>query len=227
MLMDRRFLEEQLAAGRSLEQIGALVGWDASTVGYWVKKHGLVAVHRDKYAPKGTIQPEHFAALVASGLTAAELASRLGVSATTVNYWLRKLGLRTARGAARARTAAARLSGLKTLEDRCPKHGVVQFKLTSRGTYRCARCAAEAVSTHRRRVKAILVSEAGGCCRRCGFAEHPAALHFHHLDPSTKTFSLSASGWTRSLARARAEAQKCLLLCSNCHALVEAGVASV
>ncbi|TML81364.1 MAG: hypothetical protein E6G07_04890, partial [Actinobacteria bacterium] len=65
----------------------ALVGRDASTVGYWVKKHGLVAVHRDKYAPKGTIQPEHFAALVASGLTAAELASRLGVSATTVNYW--------------------------------------------------------------------------------------------------------------------------------------------
>jgi hypothetical protein len=73
----------------------------------------------------------------------------------------------------------------------------------------------------------MLVSEAGGCCRLCGFAEHSAALHFHHVDPSRKAFSLSAAGVTRSIARARAEARKCVLLCSNCHALVEAGVASV
>src|SRR5919204_397356 len=138
--MDRRFLEEQLEAGRALEQIGGLVGKDPSTVGYWVKKHGLVAVHRDKYAPKGTVEPEELGRLVALGLSAAQLAARLGVSTTTVNYWLRKLGLRTKRAVSRARAAAARESGLKTLDDRCSKHGVVAFKLTSRGTYRCARC---------------------------------------------------------------------------------------
>ena len=76
-------------------------------------------------------------------------------------------------------------------------------------------------------MKQILVAESGGCCRRCGFAEHPAALQFHHVDPATKSFSLSVQGVTRSLAKARAEARKCVLLCANCHALVEAGAATV
>jgi len=39
-------------------------------------------------------------------------------------------------------------------------------------------------------------------------------------------FSLSEEGVTRSLARARAEAEKCVLLCAKCHAEVEAGVAA-
>jgi hypothetical protein len=40
-----------------------------------------------------------------------------------------------------------------------------------------------------------------------------------------KSFALSRDGVTRSLAAARAEARKCVLLCSNCHAEVEAGAA--
>jgi hypothetical protein len=53
-----------------------------------------------------------------------------------------------------------------------------------------------------------------------------AALEFHHLTPEEKAFSLSEEGVTRSLARARAEARKCVLLCANCHGEVEAGVAA-
>ena len=225
--MERAFLEQQLAAGLSLEQIGALVGKHPSTVGYWVKKHGLTATHHHKHAPKGTVDPNELEELIAEGLTGAELALRLGVSATTVNYWLRKLGLQTARGVSRADAAAARAAGATSLAGVCPKHGAVDFKLSSRGTYRCPRCASTAVSARRRRVKAILVAEAGGSCQRCGFDAHPAALHFHHVDPAQKEFSVSGAGVTRSLARARAEARKCVLLCSNCHALVEAGVASL
>src|SRR5436309_14272296 len=96
--MDRRFLEEQLAVGRSLEQIGALVGKHPSTVGYWLKKHGLLATNHDKNAPKGTIDPNLFSELVSIGLTRAELAAQLGISGSTVTYWLRKLRLRTKRG---------------------------------------------------------------------------------------------------------------------------------
>jgi hypothetical protein len=54
-----------------------------------------------------------------------------------------------------------------------------------------------------------------------------AALQFHHLDPERKAFSLAATGVTRSLALARAEAAKCALLCANCYAEVEAGVVAV
>jgi hypothetical protein len=53
---------------------------------------------------------------------------------------------------------------------------------------------------------------------------HHAALQFHHVDPSTKAFTVR-DGDTRSLARMRDEASKCVLLCANCHAEVEAGLA--
>jgi hypothetical protein len=82
----------------------------------------------------------------------------------------------------------------------------------------------EQVSTRRRRVKRILVEEAGGRCVTCGYDACVAALQFHHLDPRAKEFALSHEGITRGIERARQEAEKCVLLCANCHAEVEAGV---
>jgi hypothetical protein len=76
-------------------------------------------------------------------------------------------------------------------------------------------------------VKEILVSEAGGKCRLCGYSRSLAALHFHHLDPGGKRFSLGREGITRSLAEMREEAEKCVLLCANCHAEVEAGIVTI
>lgn len=84
-----------------------------------------------------------------------------------------------------------------------------------------------AVSERRRRVKRQLVKEAGGACVICGFSSHPRALEFHHVDPATKKFHLSHQGLTRGIREMRAEAAKCVLLCANCHALVEAGVKKV
>jgi 5-methylcytosine-specific restriction endonuclease McrA len=82
----------------------------------------------------------------------------------------------------------------------------------------------EAVDRRRREIKRILVAEAGGACVLCGYSRSLAALHFHHLDRATKSFALGKAGLTRSLAKSRAEAAKCVLLCSRCHAEVEAGV---
>jgi DNA-binding CsgD family transcriptional regulator len=225
--MERDFLEEQLAAGRSLEQIGVMVGKHPGTVWYWLRKHGLKAAHHAKFAPKGGVDADELRELVALGLTRAELARKLDISGWTVNYWLKKLDLRTQRGDLIAQNAEARSAGVRTVRRYCRRHGVGRFRLTAPGTYQCLRCRSDAVAARRRRVKRILVAEAGGCCRRCGFAEHPAALQFHHVDPTTKAFNVSAQGVTRSLAKARAEAKKCVLLCANCHALVEAGVTTV
>jgi 5-methylcytosine-specific restriction endonuclease McrA len=106
----------------------------------------------------------------------------------------------------------------------CQCHGTAEFVLEGRGYYRCTRCRVEAVTRRRRKLKATLVEEAGGSCRLCGYSRYVGALEFHHLDPSQKAFGLSLGGMTRSLARARAEARKCVLLCSNCHAEVEGGL---
>ncbi|MFN0155055.1 MAG: hypothetical protein ACKVUT_11825 [Gaiella sp.] len=83
------------------------------------------------------------------------------------------------------------------------------------------------MTRRRRKVKEELVHGAGGCCRLCGYSGSHAALVFHHLDPARKRFGLAREGVTRSLARAREEARKCLLLCANCHAEVEAGVTTL
>ena len=101
------------------------------------------------------------------------------------------------------------------------------FSRRSSGGYRCNKCRAEAVSRRRRKVKQLLVQDAGGACKLCGYDRCIAALEFHHLVPAEKRFSLSHRGVTRSLAAARAEAARCVLLCANCHAEVEAGVATV
>jgi hypothetical protein len=85
----------------------------------------------------------------------------------------------------------------------------------------------EAVDRRRREIKRILVAEAGGACALCGYDRSPAGLQFHHVDPSTKGFGLAKGGLTRSLAAARAEASKCVLLCATCHAEVEAGLATI
>lgn len=54
-------------------------------------------------------------------------------------------------------------------------------------------------------------------CARCGF-DHPAALDFHHRDPSSKGFPIAeAVRATQSIARLQAEIQKCDVLCANCH----------
>jgi len=69
------------------------------------------------------------------------------------------------------------------------------------------------------------VREVGGRCALCSYDRHVGALEFHRLDPNEKQFSVSQTGVTRSLDRARDEARKGVLLCANCHAEVGGGVA--
>ena len=118
-------------------------------------------------------------------------------------------------------TALAKGHSSTTL--RCVHHGPVEHVIEGRGSYRCTRCRAERVAEHRRKLKRQLIAEAGGCCRLCGYSRCAAALQFHHLEPSRKSFHLSLRGVTRSLEKLREEARKCVLLCATCHAEVEAG----
>ncbi|MGC1852072.1 MAG: helix-turn-helix domain-containing protein [Solirubrobacterales bacterium] len=222
--MDKRFLESCLASGMSLEAIGREVGRHPSTVSYWLKKHGLNAIGQSQHAPKDAIDQTHLTELVNQGLSIRQIADELGAGYSTVRYWLRKLDLETDRSIRRRESDGARQAGHDKTYLKCPKHGHAPFFKRQEGGYRCARCNTASVSERRRQVKRVLVAEAGGRCRMCGFNGHPAALHFHHLDPATKEFHLGHQGQSRAIARMRAEAEKCVLLCANCHALVESGV---
>jgi hypothetical protein len=110
----------------------------------------------------------------------------------------------------------------------CPIHGLVLHHLYSQGPgvakrYRCKRCVGEAVTRRLRKVKSLLVEEYGGRCAVCGYDQTTAALCFHHVDPSTKSFGITM-GNGRSLTAYREEARKCVLVCVNCHSEIEAGL---
>ena len=225
--MDKRFLDECLANGMSLEAIGEQIGKHPSTVGYWLRKHGLTAVGRDRFSPRGGLDRGELETAVENGLTLNEMARSVNRDISTVRYWLRHYGLKATGGSRRRETREAKQRGLRHIDRRCPQHGRTRFVLENRGSYRCMKCRRADVSAWRRRAKQRLVQEAGGKCKACGYDRYLGALQFHHLDPSTKSFSLSRRGCTRAFAELKAEAAKCVLLCANCHAEVENGVAEV
>jgi len=218
--MDRAELQALLDEGLSLAEIGRRHGLHESTVGYWAKKHGLKAAQQEKHAARGGLAREELEALVETGATIAQIAAAVDRSKGTVRHWLCEYGLKTRRAADSAQTGSM-------VVRECRRHGRTTFRLRSAGGYRCLACRSEAVANRHRRVKQILVDEAGGQCRLCGYDRCVAALEFHHVDPTSKLFALSTRGVTRSLEKARAEASKCVLLCANCHAEVEAGVRTI
>jgi transposase len=225
--MEKDLLEQYLAEGLTLREIGERTGKHLTTVGYWMKRHGLRAVNARKFAPKhSAITGERLEELVGQGASLSDLSEVLGLSVSTVRHWLRKYGLETSgMGWRRQQTRHAREAGLRQVTRNCAHHGMTNFILEGRGYYRCSKCRREAVSRWRRRAKRRLILAAGGRCILCGYDRHPGALHFHHLDPSQKRYTLSRAGHTRRFAEALEEAKKCVLLCANCHAEVEAGVA--
>lgn len=221
--MDRTSLERFLDERLSLAEIGRRAGLHEATVGYWVKKYGLQAANREKHAARGGIIREELEGLVEAGMSITQMADSIGRSKTTARHWLLEYGLRTHR----AQQRHASIGNGQQLGDivvrECVHHGLTEFKRRSSGGHRCLKCRSEAVTRRRRKVKRILVEEAGGACTMCGYDRCVAALEFHHVQPADKQFALSLRS-ARSIARLRAEAEKCMLLCANCHSEIEAGM---
>jgi transposase len=225
--MDRDTLTTLLARGLSVEKIARRFGRHPSTVSYWMAKYGLEAPNREKHAAKGGIERAALEGLVARGFSIAEIATEVALSKATVRHWLRRYDLRT-RPTVRIETVrSARDRGRAHVILTCKRHGEGDFVIEGSGYYRCCRCRQEQVSNKRRRIKALLVQEAGGRCAVCGYDRCMAALQFHHVDPLQKRLGISAQGLTLALSVARAEAAKCILLCSNCHAEVESGAVTL
>jgi len=93
------------------------------------------------------------------------------------------------------------------------KHKVKHPEISHKWLNLCKKC----YSKHKTKVfKLKLLATKGNMCQRCGYSRCIAALHFHHLVPETKSFSLS-SARNKSWAAVLTELDKCVLLCANCH----------
>ncbi len=66
----------------------------------------------------------------------------------------------------------------------------------------------------RNRFAALLYK--GNKCKICLYDKCIPALEFHHIDPSSKKFTIS-SGIDKGWRKIKSELDKCILVCPNCH----------
>jgi 5-methylcytosine-specific restriction endonuclease McrA len=81
-----------------------------------------------------------------------------------------------------------------------------------------------AVAKRRRKIKTLAIEYKGGKCQVCGYDKYPGALDLHHMDYKDKDFGIADKGYTRSWEKVKAELDKCVLVCANCHREIEAGI---
>lgn len=86
----------------------------------------------------------------------------------------------------------------------------------------CYECMPEGTQLKRGGFVTKLKEQYGGKCMRCGYSRCTAALDFHHKDPNLKDFGISDDNM--KLKDAIEEAKKCVLICSNCHRELHAGL---
>lgn len=80
------------------------------------------------------------------------------------------------------------------------------------------------VTKWRKDLKQRAIIYKGGKCVQCGYCKCSRALQFHHIDPTKKDFAISVEGDTRSWGEIQRELDKCVLVCSNCHAEIHANI---
>lgn len=149
--------------------------------------------------------------LVEDGKSIRQIATLLNKSAGSVRHWLRKYNLTTYKE--------------PKYSTNCKFCGII---LTDENTYSskkrwsCKSCANKYRNERFVLTKRKMVEYKGGKCICCGFDKHYSALDFHHLDPAIKEFNLTRNsiGWDKL----KPELDKCVLLCSNCHRMIHAGV---
>ncbi len=101
----------------------------------------------------------------------------------------------------------------------CKIHGLTtHYPRKDESGARCGKCLYALVKKRRYKIKGQLVEFFGGKCIECGYNKSHKALQFHHRDPKEKEFQISEMYTRRSLDALVVEAEKCDLICANCHA---------
>jgi predicted transcriptional regulator len=157
------------------------------------------------------------------GLTKSEIAEKLGYSESKVKYLLEKYEL----------TKNNKNASLDTSIKKCTKCGEekpgTEFYIYPRSKKKslfsyCKVCASNKTSSRYRSYKLSYIALKGGCCQACGFNKYEGSLEFHHVDPAEKDNSIAKLMRHPNSPKILAELEKCVLVCSNCHRMIHAGI---
>ena len=97
-----------------------------------------------------------------------------------------------------------------------PKTGSANHRLC------CYDCMPEGKQNSRSDFLDLLRKSQGGKCIHCGYDKYLGALEFHHLNPNEKDFTIGNRDF--KLKECIEESKKCILVCSNCHKELHAGL---
>lgn len=109
----------------------------------------------------------------------------------------------------------------KELTRTCSKCGAekqytFEFFRVKNKTNQCRSCDSERVIEQQKERKLRWLEYKGGKCVKCGYNKSVRSLHFHHINPKEKDFTLCQYR-CRSWEQIKAELDKCEILCANCH----------
>lgn len=87
----------------------------------------------------------------------------------------------------------------------------------------CKKCMNKLTTERGQKRKLEAIAYKGGKCMICKYDKHQNSLDFHHTDPSTKESTFSKLRW-KKWSTYKEELDKCILVCSNCHGEIHAGL---
>lgn len=173
-------------------------------------------------ANKIEVCKETFSSKVLLGATIKELQEEFGISKSTVMARKKEWDLlgkspNSLKRDPEPGTKICKGCGLELPLDSFPSNGYTP-KGTKKYRSKCGSC----TTKERKSIKISKILEILNKnnkkleCIKCGYNKNYAALCFHHLDPSTKEFSISEAS-NLSQEKLEIEINKCDVLCHNCH----------
>lgn len=155
---------------------------------------------------------DRFSNYISQGLSVKEIANQMQIGINSVKYWLKFYQLNTKHQEINYECPACGQMPSSVFSPFCSKSCSETEYSSNPNNY-----LKQKTRAWTRKLK--LVNEKGGGCQKCGYCENLAALEFHHINPENKSFNIDArkignTKWEIILK----EVEKCILICSNCHA---------
>lgn len=170
--------------------------------------------------------------LYSKGKSLRQVANELHISKASVSYWINEVGISRHKPSIEItdellEKIQQRYDELGNLAIVAKEFGISINRLERIARYNkeiIAKTRYEIVKNRRYRIKKFLVDYKGGNCEICGYNKCLNALEFHHLNPEEKDFNISQFSKYQDMSSLKAEVNKCILVCANCHREIHAGL---
>ena len=155
--------------------------------------------------------------LYKQGLSMTAIAKELNVSYVTISRYSRKFGLKP---------NYLRNNKPKDKPTVCSKCGETDPSQFTYNLYNiCRKCNGKKSKEHNLKRRLKFLELMGNKCEICGYDKYYGALEFHHRDMKEKSKDINHQSLTQcKTSLILEELKKCILVCSNCHREIHAGL---